>query len=378
MIRKNDNCISVRPAPFKSLLMGTLAVLFVVGSLSAQQQQNDQTTGVTPDQGEEHSHEENSHAGMVDMNSASMFLMNLASGTAGNPASWPMPMLMMHFGNWNTMLMANGFMVDTQQSGPRGGDKLYSPNWLMATTEHRVGSSGAFEAELMLSLEPATITDRRYPLLFQTGETAYGVPLVDAQHPHNFIMGLGFHYTRELGEDTVLDVYFAPVGDPALGPVAYPHRASAMELPEATLSHHLQDSTHISDDVLTAGNLVQENQARSQRFLWLRTGREPLDNRSRPNQFLVHASVVLSQRRTGRRRFRLAESPIPRRSSRGPGPHDGVVTLHKADVGGELVVELDLGPHSQYRNSAQSEFLPGGVRPADSTRQLPHRPIRAG
>ena len=191
--------------------------------------------------------------GMVDMNPTGLFLMNLATGTSANPASWPMPMIMLHFGNWNTMFMGTGFLVDTQQTGPRGGAKLYSPNWFMASAEHRVGSRGAFETVLMLSLEPATITDRRYPLLFQTGETAYGVALVDAQHPHNFVMGLGFHYTYALSEDTIADLYFAPVGDPALGPVAYPHRASAMELPQATLSHHWQDSTHISDDVLTLG-----------------------------------------------------------------------------------------------------------------------------
>ena len=204
---------------------------------------------------QEHPHEDQPLVGigMVDMNPSGLFLMNLASGTSANPASWPMPMIMLHFGNWNTMLMGTAFLVDTQQSGPRGADKLYSANWFMASAEHRAGSRGAFETVLMLSLEPATITNRRYPLFFQTGETAYGNPLVDAQHPHNFIMGLGFHYVRELGEDTFLDAYFAPVGDPALGPVAYPHRASAMELPEASLSHHWQDSTHISDDVVTLG-----------------------------------------------------------------------------------------------------------------------------
>jgi hypothetical protein len=191
--------------------------------------------------------------GMTDMNESSMSLMNLASGTSQNPAAWPMPMLMMHFGNWNAMFMGTAFLVDTQQTGLRGGDKLYSPNTLMATAGHRAGQNGAFEAVLMLSLEAATITDRRYPLLFQTGETAYGVPLSDGQHPHNFIMEAGLHYTHSLAPDTTLDVYFAPVGDPALGPVAYPHRASATELPEATLSHHLQDSTHISDEVVTVG-----------------------------------------------------------------------------------------------------------------------------
>jgi hypothetical protein len=190
---------------------------------------------------------------MVEMNSASMFLMNLASGTASNPASWPMPMLMTHFGSWNTMFMGAGFVVDTQQSGPRGGDKFYSPNWFMGAAEHRIGQKGAFEFNLMLSLDPATITGERYPLLFQTGETAYGKALVDAQHPHNFIMGLGFHYAHQLSENATADIYFAPVGDPALGPVAFPHRASAMELPQATISHHWQDASHIADEVLTVG-----------------------------------------------------------------------------------------------------------------------------
>lgn len=190
---------------------------------------------------------------MVEMNPASMFLMNLASGTSTNPASWPMPMIMTHYRNWNTMFMGVGFLSDIQQSGPRGGDKIYSTNWFMASAEHRVGSNGAFQAEVMLSPEAATITNRRYPLLFQTGETAYGAPLVDSQHPHNFIMSLGFHYVHQLAEDTTLDFYFAPVGDPALGPTAFPHRASAMELPQATISHQWQDSTHIADEVVTVG-----------------------------------------------------------------------------------------------------------------------------
>lgn len=213
--------------------------------------------------------------GMIDMNPASMDLMNLASGTSANPAAWPMPMLMTHADNWNLMLMGLAFVSDIQQTGPRGGDKLYSTNWLMAAAGHRVGSNGAFETVLMISLEPATITDRRYPLLFQTGETAYGLPLPDAQHPHNLIMGLGFHYAYQLTEAATLDLYVAPVGDPALGPVAYPHRASAMELPQAPISHHWQDSTHISDEVVTAGVQYREIRLEGSGF----HGAEPGENR---------------------------------------------------------------------------------------------------
>jgi hypothetical protein len=173
------------------------------------------------------------------------------------------------------MFMGIGFLADIQQSGPRGGDKLYSTNWFMATAEHRLGSNGAFQAELMLSLEPATIADRRYPLLFQTGETAYGAALVDSQHPHNFIMSLGFHYTHQLAEDTTLDLYLAPVGDPALGPTAFPHRASAMELPQAPISHHWQDSTHIADEVVTVGIQHKKVKLEASGF----HGAEPGENR---------------------------------------------------------------------------------------------------
>jgi hypothetical protein len=212
---------------------------------------------------------------MVDMNAASMDLTSIATGTSVNPVSWPMPMIMTHLGSWNTMFMGTAFLVDTQQSGPRGGDKLYSTNWLMASAEHRAGANGAFQFDLMLSLEPATVTDRRYPLLFQTGETAFGQPIVDGQHPHNLIMGLGVHYVHEINSNARLEFYFAPVGDPALGPVAYPHRASAEELPEAPISHHWQDSTHISDDVATVGVGYRKIKLEASGF----HGAEPGENR---------------------------------------------------------------------------------------------------
>jgi hypothetical protein len=217
------------------------------------------------------------HSGMnmATMNASGMGLMEAASGTAVNPASWAMPMLMNHYGAWNTTLMGQGFLIDTQQSGPRGGDKFYSSNWFMGSAQRRAGAKGTFQAELMLSLEPATVTDRRYPLLFQTGETAFGKLLVDAQHPHNFVMALGFHYVRQLSQGITLETYFAPVGDPALGPVAFPHRASALELPQATLSHHWQDATHIADDVATVGLALKKVRIEASGF----HGAEPGENR---------------------------------------------------------------------------------------------------
>ena len=175
-----------------------------------------------------------------------------ASGTSVNPGSSPMNMVHFNAGSWQFMLHGVAFVTDIQETGPRGADKFVSMNWFMGEAEHAL-AGGTFSFRTMLSLDPATVTDRRYPELFQTGETAFGKPIVDGQHPHDFVMELALDYSHPLGEKTRWEFYAAPVGDPALGPVAFPHRISAEELPQATLGHHLQDSTHVSNEVVTAG-----------------------------------------------------------------------------------------------------------------------------
>jgi hypothetical protein len=174
------------------------------------------------------------------------------SGTSAQPDSTPAPMLMTMHGNWMLMLHGNAFLADTQQTSPRGEDKLFSTNWVMPMAQ-RAWGPGQLTLRTMLSLEPATVTGRQYPLLFQQGETAYGKPIADGQHPHDFVMEFGALYDFHLGERTLLSFYLAPVGDPAIGPTAYPHRESAIESPVGTLGHHQEDSTHISDDVVTVG-----------------------------------------------------------------------------------------------------------------------------
>jgi len=175
-----------------------------------------------------------------------------ASGTSVNPAVSPMEMVHLSAGSWSFMLHGLAFITDIQQTGPRGADKFASMNWFMGQASHPLGG-GTFMVRSMLSLDPATITGERYPELFQTGETAYGKPIVDGQHPHDLFMELALEYSHPLGEHSRYWIYAAPVGDPALGPVAYPHRVSAAELPQATLGHHLEDSTHVSNEVFTVG-----------------------------------------------------------------------------------------------------------------------------
>ena len=172
------------------------------------------------------------------------------------------------------MFHANVFVLDEQQSSPRGEDKFFSTNWFMGMAQRSAGP-GVFTARAMLSLEPATITGRQYPLLFQQGETAFGKPIADGQHPHNLFMEIAALYDLKLGKNGLLSFYAAPIGDPAIGPIAYPHRASASENPLAALGHHQEDSTHVAEDVLTAGVTYRIARIEASGF----HGREPNENR---------------------------------------------------------------------------------------------------
>jgi hypothetical protein len=200
--------------------------------------------------------------------------MRATSGTDAEPVSTPFEMLMTTRGGWTWMLHGVAFLNDIQQGGPRGADKLFSTNWLMPMAQRKFGK-GTLTLRTMLSLEPATISARRYPELFQQGETAFGKPIVDGQHPHDLFMELAAIYDYKLGENALLSIYLAPMGDPALGPIAYPHRESASEDQLAPLGHHLQDSTHIAADVATVGMAYRNFRLEASGF----HGGEPDENR---------------------------------------------------------------------------------------------------
>jgi hypothetical protein len=134
---------------------------------------------------------------------------------------------------------------------------------------------GTLQLRGMFSAEPLTFPPGGSPLLLQTGETYKGQPLIDKQHPHDLFMELSAQYTLPVGERGTWFTYFGYPGEPALGPVAFMHRMSASENPSATLSHHLQDSTHISFGVLTTGFTYRRLKLEGSVF----NGREPDENR---------------------------------------------------------------------------------------------------
>jgi len=173
--------------------------------------------------------------------------------------------------------MAHGFanLIYDNQGGGRGDRKVFSSNMLMGMAQRPLGP-GTFGARSMLSLEPLTIGRKGYPLLLQTGETADGkTPLIDRQHPHDLFMELSTSYSVPVDEKSSLFAYLGLPGEPALGPPTFMHRFSGVDNPEAPITHHWLDSTHITYGVATLGGVWDRVKLEGSIF----TGREPDEDR---------------------------------------------------------------------------------------------------
>jgi hypothetical protein len=197
-----------------------------------------------------------------------------ASGTAWQPQSTPLPYPMLHWMGDDWMVMAHGWAygVYDHAGGERGDDKFFSPNMFMVMGRRELGS-GVLGLRGMLSLEPATIGTNGYPLLLQTGETSDGEEhLIDRQHPHDLFMELAGSYAIAVGERDRAFLYLGMPGEPALGPATFMHRFSGQDNPEAPITHHWLDSTHITFGVATLGYVIADK-VKIEGSLF--TGREP-------------------------------------------------------------------------------------------------------
>ncbi|RYY47095.1 MAG: hypothetical protein EOP59_01775 [Sphingomonadales bacterium] len=197
------------------------------------------------------------------------------SGTALLPAAeGAMHGLHLATGDW--MVMAHGTLnfVYTDQGRPRGGDMAFVESMAMLSAGRALGDNARIEFRAMASLEPA-MGQRGYPNLFATGETAFGRPLVDRQHPHDLFMELSARVDVDVAPGTSLFLYGGPVAEPALGPSAFMHRRSARYLALSPIGHHWFDSTHITYGVATAGVRTDLFQLEGSAF----KGREPDEER---------------------------------------------------------------------------------------------------
>jgi hypothetical protein len=162
----------------------------------------------------------------------------------------------------------NVFGVFSGVPGPRGIKQIAAPNMFMLDVGRALGSRQFLKLDLMGTAELWTYPRLGYPDLLQIGEErSDGSPFIDAQHPHSSpIMGLTLSDTVNLGSSNTLKLSFAPRGESTDGPIAYMHRESARDDPDAPLGHHVgQDVGHISSTVLgaqlTLGEVIVEASA---------------------------------------------------------------------------------------------------------------------
>ena len=214
------------------------------------------------------------HAGH-DAAGMELFAAREASGTAWAPDATPMYGVERQTGPWTLMLHGNAFAQFLNENGDRGSQQGGSINWGMVMARRRSGQ-GRFGLRGMFSLEPWTIPGCGYPDLLASGEQCEGEPIHDRQHPHDMFMELAAEYARPVLASLQWHLYSGLAGEPALGPPAYPHRASAMPNPIAPISHHWLDSTHIVFGVVTTGLSSRSWKIEGSMF----NGREPDEHRA--------------------------------------------------------------------------------------------------
>ena len=244
--------------------------------------------------------------------------------------------------HWMTMIHGYAFLNANRQGGPSGDTELVSQNHFMVMATRSLGG-GKLSLLGTFTLEPATIPRGGSSELFQRGETWRDVLLIDRQHPHDFFVQLGAAWEKPFSRGTRIRLYLAPWGEPALGPVAYPHRLSASENPTAPLSHHNQDSTHIAADVATVGLTASVFTLEASVF----HGREPDENRWDIEQGRLDSwSGRLTVRPTRELSFQVSSGHLENPESVEPGNQTrstASATYQKGTPRGFLAVTLVAG-----------------------------------
>lgn len=274
----------------------TLAVLLIYPITVFSQHEPHSPEGDTTGHQEHEHHDHSGHdmdmnlgddapdMGMVHSYSRNLPMNRNGSGTGWLPDESPLYAYMTNAGAWHLMFHGAAFLRYNSQNlnnkNRKGNESAFGmPNWAMMMAQRKTGNRGLFNFNLMLSLDRLTEGGDGYPLLFQTGELWEGEELVDRQHPHDFTSELSVAYTHMISDDIDVTGYLGYPGEPAIGPVAFMHRPSALSNPDATLGHHWQDATHIVYGVATLGWRYKNVKAEGSVF----TGREPDENRFVPD-----------------------------------------------------------------------------------------------
>lgn len=255
----------------QTIIIGIIIVLSFINVIAQEHHQHERDT-IKQQQPSQHQNANNQMSNYSEP-------FQKGSGTSWLPKSSPMNAYMSHTKNWMLMFHGNLFIrynsQDISDKGSRGDSKFDAPNWFMLMAENMLDKNNKLKFSFMTSFDPAFVGGNGYPLLFQSGESWEGKPLVDRQHPHDFISELSVEYTHLFNNDFAVNTYFGYSGEPSIGPVAFMHRPSAANNPDSPLGHHWQDATHITFGVATLGFRFFNYKIEGSVF----TGREPNEQR---------------------------------------------------------------------------------------------------
>ena len=182
------------------------------------------------------------------------FLLRNVAGTAFNPGDTPHHPHIDQRGAWTTFWGGAVFLEESTETGPKKQrNEVFSTNWIEAGAQHTLGSRGLVMFRGRASLEPLTIKESGYPQMLQWVSPENGGPLLDSMRAHDLIGEAAVDLAFRTTTASFIHLYAAPVGDPALGPVPYAQRASSEEFAEAPFAYDVQETTHDSTRVVTAG-----------------------------------------------------------------------------------------------------------------------------
>ena len=223
------------------------------------------------------------------------------SGTSWLPDASPMFMKDLGKSGRYSLAYMGDFSLnytDANVSDGRGPHEFYSNSMPMLMVRRGLANGDALGFRVMGSLDPIFNGEYGAPNLFQTGETAHGHDLVDRQHPHDLVAEVSGTYSKALGGGDRAFLYLAPIGEPALAGSMYLMRPSGMENPEAPISHHWFDSSHITFGVVTGGYEIGSRIKIDGSFF---NGKEPDENRYVPDDLRLDSA-------TGRLTYNPAKS----------------------------------------------------------------------
>lgn len=184
-------------------------------------------------------------------------LLRNVSGTVANPGA-EVPHVILGDGSsaWTLFSSASAHLTYVSETGPEDQrNEIFSTNWIIGGVQREIGDRGILLLRGRVSLEPFTMPeDAGYPQLLQFVSVNTGGDFqLDRMRPHDLLGEAAAQFAYRLGGESYLHVYAAAVGDPALGAAPFALRSSAMEFAEAPFGYDIQEASHDSTQVITAG-----------------------------------------------------------------------------------------------------------------------------